>query len=82
MFAEHCARIGRDPSAVRRSAQVAIEIVTPGDTEAQQRHDRLEVAGRPVILGSAAEVLDTVARYPAAGIDEFLVPDARVMASV
>lgn len=26
-------------------------------------------------MGSAAEVLDTVARYPAAGIDEFLVPD-------
>ena len=26
-------------------------------------------------MGSAEEVLDTVARTPAAGIDEFLVPD-------
>jgi hypothetical protein len=26
-------------------------------------------------MGSAEFVLDTVARYPAAGIDEFLVPD-------
>ena len=27
-------------------------------------------------MGSAQEVLDVVAQYPAAGIDELLVPDA------
>lgn len=75
VFAEHCARIDRDPATVRRSAQAMIEIIEPGDTEAQTRRDRLVTAGRPVIMGSAAEVLDVVARYPAAGIDEFLVPD-------
>lgn len=75
VFAGHCARIDRDPTTVRRSAQAMIEIVEPGDAEARARRDRLEKAGRPVIMGSAAEVLDVVARYPAAGIDEFLVPD-------
>jgi len=75
VFAEHCAKIGRDPSMVRRSTQAMIEIVVPGDTEAEERRDRLTTAGRPTIMGSAEYVLDTVARYPAAGIDEFLVPD-------
>lgn len=75
VFAEHCARIDRDPSTVRRSAQAMIEILEPGDAEAEARRDGLVKVGRPVIMGSAAEVLDTVARYPAAGIDEFLVND-------
>lgn len=75
VFAGHCARIDRDPATVRRSAQAMIEIVEPGDAEAARRRDHLVTAGRPVIMGSAAEVLDTVAGYPAAGVDEFLVPD-------
>ena len=75
VFAEHCARIDRDPTTVRRSAQAMVEVVGPGDAAAQERRARLQEAGRPVIMGSAAEVLDTVARYPAAGIDELLVPD-------
>jgi hypothetical protein len=52
-----------------------IEIVAPGDTDAEERRDRLTAAGRPTIMGSADYVLDVVSRYPAAGIDEFLVPD-------
>lgn len=75
VFAEHCAKIGRDPSTVRRSSQAMIEILVPGDTEAEERRDRLEAAGRPVIMGSAEFVLDTIAQYPEAGIDELLVPD-------
>jgi F420-dependent oxidoreductase-like protein len=76
VFAEHCEKIGRDPQAVRRSAQTMLEVVVPGDTEALERKERLEARGMHVIMGSAQEVLDTVAQYPAAGIDELLVPDA------
>ena len=76
MFARHCERVGRDPKTVRRSAQTLIEVVVPGDTEAIERKERLESRGAHVIMGSAQEVLDVVAQYPAAGIDEFLVPDA------
>ncbi|GAA3556537.1 TIGR03560 family F420-dependent LLM class oxidoreductase [Kribbella ginsengisoli] len=75
VFREHCERIGRDPSTVRRSTQAMIEIIEPGDTEAEGRRDSLLAAGRPTIMGSAGYVLDVVSRYPAAGIDEFLVPD-------
>jgi alkanesulfonate monooxygenase SsuD/methylene tetrahydromethanopterin reductase-like flavin-dependent oxidoreductase (luciferase family) len=76
VFATHCERLGRDPKSVRRSTQTFLEIVVPGDTEATERKQRLEAAGMHVIMGSAQEVLDVVAQYPAAGIDEVLVPDA------
>jgi F420-dependent oxidoreductase-like protein len=76
VFAEHCERIGRDPKTVRRSAQTFLEIVQPGDTEALERKQKLEDRGAHVIMGSAQEVLDVVAQYPDAGIDEVLVPDA------
>lgn len=76
VFREHCERVGRDPASVRRSTQAMIEILVPGDTEAAQRRDRLQAAGRPTVIGTAAEVLDTVGRYAEAGIDEFLVPDS------
>jgi alkanesulfonate monooxygenase SsuD/methylene tetrahydromethanopterin reductase-like flavin-dependent oxidoreductase (luciferase family) len=75
VFAEHCAKLDRDPSTVRRSSQAMIEILVPGDTEAEERRDRLVAAGRPVIMGSAEFVLDTIAQYPDAGIDELLIPD-------
>ena len=76
VFAKHCERVGRDPLTVRRSAQTFLEVVVPGDTEAIERKERLESRGAHVIMGSAQEVLDVVAQYPAAGIDELLVPDA------
>ena len=76
VFAKHCEKIGRDPATVRRSAQTFLEVVVPGDTEAIERKERLEGRGAHVIMGSAQEVLDTVAQYPAAGIDELLVPDS------
>ncbi|MER7248695.1 TIGR03560 family F420-dependent LLM class oxidoreductase [Kribbella sp. NPDC000426] len=78
VFAEHCERIGRDPKTVRRSAQTFLEVVVPGDAEAAERKARLEGIGAHVIMGSAQEVLDVVAQYPAAGIDELLVPDSQL----
>ncbi|TCM51629.1 TIGR03560 family F420-dependent LLM class oxidoreductase [Kribbella sp. VKM Ac-2568] len=76
VFRAHCEKIGRDPATVRRSTQAMIEVLVPGDTAAEERRDRLTAAGRPVIMGSADQVLDVVARYPETGIDEFLVPDS------
>jgi F420-dependent oxidoreductase-like protein len=78
VFADHCERIGRDPKSVRRSAQTMLEIVVPGDTEAAERKATLEARGAHVIMGSAQEVLDEVAKYPEAGIDELLVPDSQL----
>jgi F420-dependent oxidoreductase-like protein len=76
VFAKHCERAGRDPQSVRRSAQTFLEVIDPGDTEAVARKEQLENRGAHVIMGTAQEVLDVVAQYPAAGIDELLVPDS------
>lgn len=75
VFRAHCERIGRDPATVRRSTQAMTEVITPGDAEAEARRDQLAAAGRPVVMGSAEQVLDTLGRYAEAGIDELLVPD-------
>jgi alkanesulfonate monooxygenase SsuD/methylene tetrahydromethanopterin reductase-like flavin-dependent oxidoreductase (luciferase family) len=61
---EHCARIGRDPAAIQRTAQ-ALTVV--GGT----RPD----IDRPVIGGSRVELADTMAEYRAIGLDELIVPD-------
>ncbi|MFG1909198.1 TIGR03560 family F420-dependent LLM class oxidoreductase [Kribbella sp. NPDC048928] len=76
VFAQHCERVGRDPKSVRRSTQAFFEVLVPGDTEAAERKEQLESRGAHVVMGSAEEVLDVVAQYPAAGIDELLVPDS------
>jgi F420-dependent oxidoreductase-like protein len=76
VFRSHCEKIGRDPSEVRRSTQAMVEIIDSGDTEAEARRDKLVVAGRPTVMGTADYVLDTLARYSEAGIDELLIPDA------
>ena len=62
---EHCARIGRDPSEIQRTAQALTVVDAPKpDIE------------RPVIGGSRAELADTIAEYRAIGLDELIVPDA------
>ncbi|GAB2554507.1 TIGR03560 family F420-dependent LLM class oxidoreductase [Kribbella endophytica] len=76
VFRAHCEKIGRDPSTVRRSTQAMIQVIDPGDTEAEARRDGLIAAGRPTIIGTADYVLDTIAQYPEAGIDELLIPDS------
>jgi F420-dependent oxidoreductase-like protein len=76
VFQAHCEKVGRDPSTVRRSTQAMIQIINPGDTEAEARRDSLIAAGRPTVIGTADYVLDTLAQYPAAGIDELLIPDS------
>jgi len=75
VFRGHCEKIGRDPGTVRRSTQALIEVVVPGDTEAEGRRERLTEGPLPVVMGSAGEVLDTFGRYAAAGIDELIIPD-------
>jgi alkanesulfonate monooxygenase SsuD/methylene tetrahydromethanopterin reductase-like flavin-dependent oxidoreductase (luciferase family) len=62
---EHCARIGRDPSEIQRTAQ-ALTVVGREKPDSE----------RPIIGGSPAELADTLAQYQAIGLDELVVPDA------
>lgn len=63
---EHCARVGRSPSDIQRTAQALTVVDAPVP----------DTGGRPVIGGSRAELADTIAEYRAIGLDELIVPDA------
>jgi alkanesulfonate monooxygenase SsuD/methylene tetrahydromethanopterin reductase-like flavin-dependent oxidoreductase (luciferase family) len=67
----HCEAFGRDPSTVRRSAQV---LVTIGHDAAVL--ERARSAGRwPSIAGTLDQVREQIGRYVDAAVDEFILPD-------
>ena len=69
---ERCAEIDRDPATIRRSTQALLFV---SDDAAKVQGIREMTAGRQVLAGSVAEVVDTVGRYGDAGVDELIVPD-------
>jgi F420-dependent oxidoreductase-like protein len=65
----HCEEVGRDPATIRRSAQALVTISNdPAVVE------RARQPGRPVLAGSAEEIVDVLGRHAEAGVDEFIVP--------
>lgn len=68
----HCEVIGRDPSTIQRSAQ-ALVALTSDESRARALLGRL--AARPTIAGTTDAVVDAVAAWQAAGVDEVIVPD-------
>ena len=69
---QHCAAVGRDPQSIHRTA-VALLFMSEDVTYLQQMRDA--TIGFPHIIGTPAEVRDTVAAYQAAGVAELIVPD-------
>ena len=67
-----CAAEGRDPATVRRTAQ-GLFLLT--DDPAVAEVVRQRAPADRVVAGSAAELVDQVGEYVAAGIDELIVPD-------
>ena len=78
---EHCARVGRDPRSIVRSANMVVRI-TDDRAEAEQlvgqvmkRFNRPEDQARDLMLvGSVAEVQDKLARLRDVGVDVLFVP--------
>ena len=68
----HCAALGRDPKAVRRTA-VALLFMSEDNTHLERM--RNTDIGRPAIIGTAEEIRDTLDAYESIGVDEFIVPD-------
>ena len=62
---EHCARVGRDPAAIERTAQALTVVDGP-----------LPAGARAAIGGSRAALAEAIAGYRAIGLDELIVPDA------
>jgi alkanesulfonate monooxygenase SsuD/methylene tetrahydromethanopterin reductase-like flavin-dependent oxidoreductase (luciferase family) len=67
----HCARISRDASEIKRSAQ-ALFLVT--DDEAKAKAFREDTA-RPAVAGLADDISEAVAAWEAIGLHEVIVPD-------
>jgi alkanesulfonate monooxygenase SsuD/methylene tetrahydromethanopterin reductase-like flavin-dependent oxidoreductase (luciferase family) len=72
VLARHCNDLERDPSSIHRSTQALMYLSTDESWLARFR-DRDPV--RPVIVGTPAEVVEQVAAYRDAGVDELIVPD-------
>jgi F420-dependent oxidoreductase-like protein len=68
----HCENVGRDPKEVERSA-VALLFLT--DDEARIRKLKSTELPMPAIIGNVSEVIDIVAAYRDAGVNELMVPD-------
>jgi F420-dependent oxidoreductase-like protein len=68
----HCDDIGRDPSSIKRSTQALVYLSTD-ETWLARFRERDPV--RPMIVGTPSEVIDQVAAYRDAGVDELIVPD-------
>jgi F420-dependent oxidoreductase-like protein len=68
----HCARVGRDPRAIRRSAVALLQLV---DDAATAEKVRGAASGRPMIVGTPDEVAGVVQAYRDAGVDELIIPD-------
>lgn len=73
----HCESIGRDPRAIRRSAQNMLFL---GDDPAIK--ERAKMVGERALAGSVAEVQDVIGQYAEAGVDEFILPDFTLGRSV
>jgi F420-dependent oxidoreductase-like protein len=69
---QHCEDIGRDPKEIERSA-VALLFLT--DDEARIKKLKTTDMPMPAIIGNVNEVIDIVAAYRDAGVNELMVPD-------
>jgi len=68
----HCEDLGRDPASIKRSAN-ALLFLSEDEQWVSDRRSR--DVGRAAIIGTPAEVVDIVAGYEEAGVDELIIPD-------
>jgi F420-dependent oxidoreductase-like protein len=67
---QHCETAGRDPSTIKRSAQVLIVM-----SEDNAEVERVRAGARfPVLGGGAGEIREVIGQYQKAKLDEFILP--------
>lgn len=69
-----CEEVDRDPSTIVRSTQALI-IVTNSAAGERQAAAVAEKSPLPVIYGKPAHIVEAVARWREAGVDEVIIPD-------
>ncbi|MGY6502166.1 MAG: LLM class F420-dependent oxidoreductase [Acidimicrobiales bacterium] len=68
----HCADLGRDPGEITRSAQGLLFLM---EDEASAAAMRERDIGRAALIGTPEQLVEVVAAYRDAGVDELIVPD-------
>ena len=68
----HCEDLGRDPDSITRSANALLFL---SEDPAWVAERRSRDVGRASIVGTPAEVVDIVAAYAEAGVEELIIPD-------
>ena len=68
----HCADLGRDPKAIRRTA---VALLFMSDDEKYLEQMRSADIAMPTVIGTPEEVRETMDAYASIGVDEFIVPD-------
>ena len=68
----HCEDLGRDPTEISRSAQGLLFLM---DDEASAAKMRERDIGRAALVGTTDQLVEVVAAYRDAGVDELIVPD-------
>ena len=74
-----CEAIGRDPATVRRSAALLVDIRDVAATPAERA--RGLARPHPLLVGTVAQVAETLAEYRTAGVDEVIIPDFNMTAA-
>ncbi len=67
----HCADIGRDSAEIHKTAVALLFLSEDAERNAKTRATDIP---RPTVIGTAAEVAETMRAYEAAGVSEFIVP--------
>ncbi len=68
----HCEDLGRDPAEITRSAQGLLFVMDDEEAAAKMRERDL---GMPSLVGTPDQLVEIVAEYRDAGVDELFVPD-------
>ncbi len=68
----HCAKVGRDPAAIERSA---VAMLFLSDDASFIESIRGGGGRRPMIVGNVEEVRETIGAYAEAGVSELIIPD-------
>jgi len=67
----HCETSGRDPGEIGRTTQALVILTATADEGVALLEQGI---GRPLVAGTAEQVVEQLAQYVAAGCDEFIVP--------
>ena len=68
----HCADLGRDPKAIRRTA---VALLFMSDDEQYLEQMRSADIAMPTVIGTPEEGREILDAYASIGVDEFIVPD-------